>query len=118
MTLLPELFDLFAALTFSVFLICAGRVVERLWPAQTDQPSDAIRFDLKYALVNVSASWVLGPFAGVVAVFLVNRAGVGIMHWRSDRCCVRGSLIAHRVETCFAARFTHAPHARDPGPRA
>jgi sterol desaturase/sphingolipid hydroxylase (fatty acid hydroxylase superfamily) len=107
MTLLPEVVDLFSVLVFSVLLIGVGRAIEWLRPAQPDQPSESVRFNLKYALVNVGASWLFAPFAGAVAVFLVNRAGGGFIQLRSDGWWFPVSLSVYLVMKDLLEYFWH-----------
>lgn len=114
MTMLPDLLDLLIALALSALLIGIGRAIERLWPVEPEQSIEAVNFDLKYAIVNVGASWFFGPLAGAVAVYLVNRAGGGFIHLRADGWWFAVSLVAYLAVKDLLEYFWHRAQHRFP----
>lgn len=103
----PQLADFFIALMASALLICAGRLVERRWPAEPSQSREALHFDLKYGFFNLLTSWLFAPFAGVIAVYIVNRAGGGFIHLRSDGWWFLISLAAYLLVKDTLEYFFH-----------
>jgi len=108
------LFYFLVTLALAAPLIAVGLVIERRWPARTDQSFEGILFDIKCALLNISAAWLLAPFTGVAAVFLINRAGGGFVHLRSDGWWFGASLAAYLLSRDLLDYFVHRAQHRIP----
>jgi sterol desaturase/sphingolipid hydroxylase (fatty acid hydroxylase superfamily) len=114
MNLLPDISELIVALVLSAVLIGIGRVIEHFWPAQPDQRSEDLRFDLKYGFVNLGFSWLLAPIAGAVSVYLVNRAGGGFIRLSADGWWFLASLFAYLITKDLMEYFWHRAQHRIP----
>ena len=113
--MLPNHVDLFLALGVSALLIGAGRAIERARPVEPHHPTAAILSDIKCALVNIAAGWLLGPIAGAVAVLLINRTGGGgLVPLRSDGWWFVVSLMGYLVVKDVLEYLFHRAQHRIP----
>lgn len=110
----PDLIDLLIAFVLSALLICTGRLAEKLWPAEPNQPREEFNFDLKYGFVNLSASWLFTPFAGVASIYIINRAGGGFIHLPATGWWFALSLAVYLLTKDMLEYFWHRAQHRFP----
>jgi sterol desaturase/sphingolipid hydroxylase (fatty acid hydroxylase superfamily) len=68
----------------SVALVLIARQFERRWPIDRDLPRFEVISDWKVTGVNVGLSWLVGPLTAMSSTAIVNAAGGGLIHLRSD----------------------------------
>jgi len=114
MSLVPDLSGLLVPLLLSSILICAGRLIELLWPAEPDQSREQFHFDLKYGFVNLAASWLFAPYAGAISVYIINRAGGGLIDLPGDGWWFVLSFAVYLLTKDMMEYFWHRAQHRFP----
>jgi len=82
------LFDFLRPVIFgasiSVVFVLIARQLERRWPIDPQLPRSEVVSDWKVTGVNVTLGWAGAPLAAVCSTAIVNAAGGGFIHLRSD----------------------------------
>jgi sterol desaturase/sphingolipid hydroxylase (fatty acid hydroxylase superfamily) len=67
-----------------LFILLVARLFEKRFPAEVEQSTTEIVLDWKLAAVKVGVSKLLSPVTAACGIILVNAAGGGWIHLRSD----------------------------------
>jgi sterol desaturase/sphingolipid hydroxylase (fatty acid hydroxylase superfamily) len=80
---MSRLLLLFYSANVLVLAVLLARLVERRWPIE-QYTHAAVVSDWKVTGINMVLAWLLEPLALMCAVAIVNHAGGGLIHFRTD----------------------------------